>query len=254
MKRIPKVLVAVLVVGVVALAGAARGAVNYPKVENTAWVLNEELTYTLKYAIFKAGTGVFKVENGPRTNGRETYKVTSSLKSGKHFFYNIDDLTTAIIDKEGLFTWKYTKRQREGDYKNDEETTFDHEKATAVRVDDGTTHPAMGFERYATDVLSAIYLVRNLPLDSSKGKKFPVHDGRRDYTMEINIKGRETVKCGLGTFKCIIVQPKMYNKDGPLKKGQMTLWLTDDARKVPVMIKMQLKVGSIVGTLESLKK
>ncbi|RMH59581.1 MAG: DUF3108 domain-containing protein [Candidatus Hydrogenedentota bacterium] len=222
----------------------------YPVRTNTAWRAGEELTYELRFLFFKAGTGVFRVEDGPERNGRPTYRIVSTLKSRPGFMYGVDDRNVSIVDREGLFTYEYRKRQREGRYRNNEVTTFDHYKELAYRVDDGVKHKPMHFDRFSADVLSVIYLIRTLPIENVGRTVFPVHDGRRDYSMTLRVKRHETVRTPYGKFRCLVVKPYMVNKErGPLKKGSMELWLTDDARRIPVKIKISVGFGSIEGRL-----
>lgn len=253
MKMKTKKIAGLLAVALFLPLAAVTADIKYPTVENKSWKVGETLTYKMKYGIFKAGTAQYKVSEGPTMNGRTTVKFTSSMKSGKWFFYKIDDLMTSYSDAESLVTYKYVKKQREGDYSNDEFTTYDHATAKALRYDDDVKHEPMKFTQFAKDVLGAVYYVRTLPLSTDKTISFPVHDARRDYTMDVKIKKREKVTVPTGTYNTIVVEPHMYNAQGPLEKGQMTLWLTDDERRIPVKLKIHIGFGSVEGELISEK-
>ena len=62
--------------------------------------------------------------------------------------------------------------------------------------------------------------------------------------------GREKVKTPAGEFDTIKV--KAY-KGFLMSEGEVNIWLTDDARKIPVLIQSKVKVGSIMFTLKELK-
>lgn len=228
----------------------ASSKFEYPVVENSSWKQGEELTYKLTFGLFNAGTASFSVKDGGLYNSRPVYLIQSALQSAKWFFYKIDDVNTSITDKSGLFTWKYVKRQREGDYVNDENADYDHEKGVFVRNDDGNVHDSEAFEPFSRDVLNVIYYVRTLDLEVGKKFAFPVHDARRGYTMIVDVKKKEKVKVPAGSFECFLVAPQMFNKDGSLKKkGQLTLWITTDQKRIPVKFDSALKIGSITGSL-----
>ena len=56
-------------------------------------------------------------------------------------------------------------------------------------------------------------------------------------------KGRETVKTKLGKFRCVAFQPMVatgYAFDDPYP---ITIWITDDANRLPVLIDSEQSVG-----------
>lgn len=216
-----------------------------------AWAPGERLEYSVKFGIFSAGTSVFAVNPAATTGGEKTLRFSSMLHSSPNFFITIIDDATSFSEVDSLRTLRYEKTQQEGSKTTTNVTVFNHTAASAVRTEDGQAHPPIHVTPGARDVLGVIYHVRSQPLEVGKSFKIPVHDGRRDYTMEVVVPRRETISVPAGTFNCVVVEPKLWNEDGSLyKRSQMTLWMTDDARHVPVRVKMSLFFGSIVASLE----
>jgi hypothetical protein len=228
----------------------ASSAVSTPP---TAWSPGEALSYTVNFGIFRAGTTSFMVARGPVTSERPTYKFRSILQSSPRFFYSIFDEAVSISDEETFATYRYEKIQRESGESSSNVTVFNQGRGTAQRTEDATTHPVMNFTKNSLDVLGAIYFVRNQNLAVGRTLTVPVHDGKRDYTMKVTIRKREPVTTKAGVFNCLLVEPRLYQEDGTLKrKGQITLWMTDDSRHLPVRIRMALAFGSITATLDSM--
>ena len=71
--------------------------------------------------------------------------------------------------------------------------------------------------------------------------------------MEVRVLGRETVKTPAGRFKCVVLEP-LLKAGGIFKnKGRLVIWLTDDERRMPVMMKSKVAIGSISVVLTEAK-
>ena len=73
------------------------------------------------------------------------------------------------------------------------------------------------------------------------------------YPFKLRFLGRETLKTKFGTLKTMIFRPLVQS--GRVFKAQesVTLWITDDANKIPVKLKADLAVGSLRAELEAYK-
>ena len=65
------------------------------------------------------------------------------------------------------------------------------------------------------------------------------------YKRQVKVLRREQVTVPAGTFHCIVVEPALKFEGLFQQKGKITLWLTDDVRRVPVLIKSQIVIGTI---------
>ena len=65
------------------------------------------------------------------------------------------------------------------------------------------------------------------------------------YPLEIKYKGTEEVKMREGTFRCMRFVPVV--QEGRIFKTEedMSVWITDDKNKIPILVKSKLLVGSI---------
>lgn len=233
------------------LSGALAAMAAPPApVANSAWATGEQLDYTVKYGFLTAGTGAFRAADGDTRQGRPTYKFNFSITSSPSFFFKLNDLATSISDRQSLYTLRYEKREQHGKENKIDVTVFNHDKGSAQRTENGKAHDPITAAKYPIDVLGLIYYVRTRPLTPGQMFKVAAHDGRRDYTVEVSVKKKETITVPAGKFTCLVVEPKLRMMDGQYsKKGQMQLWLTDDARRIPVRVTMGVAFGSITCNL-----
>lgn len=71
--------------------------------------------------------------------------------------------------------------------------------------------------------------------------------------MEVKVHKRERIQVPAGTFDCVLVEP-MLKSEGVFKsKGSILVWLSDDARRIPVLVRTKVPVGSISVSLTDMR-
>ncbi|MFT5234569.1 MAG: hypothetical protein ACI9UQ_002615, partial [Candidatus Krumholzibacteriia bacterium] len=175
--------------------------------------------------------------------GRTCYVLESKANSNRFFssFYKVRDKITSYMDVEKMCSRYFQKRLREGDYKTTVEISFDHESEQAMYADGGQFEIESGIQ----DVLSAFYFVRNLDLDVGDTYGLLAHSSRKSYELKVIVHGKEKVTVGAGTFDCFVVEPILQGEGLFKHEGKMTLYVSDDEHRVPVLIKAKAPVGSI---------
>ena len=100
-------------------------------------------------------------------------------------------------------------------------------------------------------VIDAFLAVRKAPLKAGDKLLIPIFDSRKRYELEVNIKPETVIlKAPWGEkVRCIIVTPKLKTAGIFTNKGEMTLWMTDDARHIPIKMMAKIKFGRIFARL-----
>lgn len=180
--------------------------------------------------------------------GRPTYKFEMSAVSNAFLskFFLVRDTIVSWIDPKSFRSLRFEKHTVEGKRVKDELTEFDYEKR--IVRSEGKVLP---LEDATLDTLSSVYYVRTLSLDSEKPIEFQVFSGE-PRALLVEVKGRETITVPAGSFQTIRVEPR--STGAGLMGKNLVLWLTDDARKIPVQLRSKLKVGTLVGKLKSIDK
>jgi len=104
-------------------------------------------------------------------------------------------------------------------------------------------------------VIDAFLAVRNLDLKAGQSLSVPIFDSRKRYEIQVNIMDKkEILKTPWGEkVRCIVVNPKLKTAGIFTNKGEMTLWMTDDERHIPIKLMAKIKFGRIFAHLTNYK-
>ena len=135
----------------------------------------------------------------------------------------------------------------EGKYKNDEVVYFNPVNRTATR---GTT--TMRTLASPHDALGGFYYLRSLDLPVGGELNINYADGKVSKPLPVKVIRKERVEVPAGTFDTIVVEPILDETEGIFKQeGRIWIWVTDDEKKMPVILKSKITIGDIVAQLES---
>jgi hypothetical protein len=222
---------------------------SYRTVQNTAFVRGEKLTFRVAFnsALTGSITGgkatlEVKAENKIIDN-RSTYHVVGEGKTTGfiEFFYKIHDRFESYFDQDALIARQFIRRTRENKYKKDDLVIFRQDDRLAVSLTKVVKVPAN-----IHDIISAFYYARNLDITDLKPGgiiEIPFFLDDSVYNSKVIFKGWETVETKLGKFRCIAFRPMVatgYAFDDPYP---ITIWVTDDANRLPVLIDSEQAVG-----------
>ena len=216
----------------------------------------EKLTYTVSWSrLVKAGVATLEVKSGKTKNGRRIYTVTSVARSAGFVstFYKIRDTVQSIIDAEELYSLSYSIDSRHGKRKKKRQMIFDQESHRVKFIRDGR-EDTYEIPLRVQDALSSLYYARTRD-DLAAGKNIfvDVHEKKKTWSVEVQYIGKDTIITPAGSFKTYKV--KTYPRyEGVFRhKGEITIWITDDARRIPVQMKSTITIGSIVATLTDME-
>ncbi len=211
-------------------------------VDNLAFGVGEKLTFDVNYGFINAGTATMEVRRLIEWQGRPCYQIVTRARSSGFFstIYPVEDSIESIMDAMGLFSWRFTKKLREGSYRADRQYSFDQREHFVVYHDS-----TYSLAPYVQDAISTFYYVRTQPLEVGKPVFVDAFVDGRKMRMEVKVHRKERVKVEAGTFDCFVVEP-MTKAVGVFKhEGRLTVWVTDDRVHMPVKMKSKLAVGSI---------
>ena len=201
------------------------------------------MVFEINYGPVNAGEGTLETIGTVDHHGRTCYDIESTTNSNRFFssIYKVRDKIVTYVDVNDLSSAYFYKRLREGDYRKTLEIEFDREAGLARYTDDTPLAVPAGIQ----DELSAFYYVRNLDLAAGRDLTVPAHTSRRTYAMRVIVHGRETVDVPAGKFDCFVVEPVLEGEGLFKSEGRITLYVSADERRVPVLMKAKVPVGSI---------
>lgn len=137
-------------------------------------------------------------------------------------------------------TWAGIIEVNEGDAKFNKEIISNYKTKSVTYIDHlNKERIVLNFKNLAPDPLSSLYYIRKLPLKVGGSYPITVFNSKKLNTFYIHVLGNDTVKIPLGTFKTILIKLNM-NLEGEgifFAPGELFIWLTDDKKKRPVMIR-----------------
>lgn len=218
--------------------------------QNNAFAVGEDLLFDVSYGLITAGSATMSIPDTVWEQGRPCYHVVTTARSASFFdvFFKVRDSVESIIDIQGMFPWRFEKHIREGGYKSDRYVTYDQINQKVYYKKDTLDVP-----QYIQGVLSSFYYVRTLNLEVGKHFDIDNYGDGKLYPLRVLVHKKETIKVPAGKFKCIVVEPVLRSEGIFNQKGKLTIWLTDDERKIPVLMKSEVFIGSISVRLKKIK-
>jgi hypothetical protein len=215
------------------------------------WRIGEYFQFSIEWNGLNGGSSLMQVQNLHTVDGRRAYRIVSKTESNSFVskFYKVRDRAESFIDAESLVSRRFVKHLREGGYKQDLDVRFDQERHQAIYAGGPTLDVPPGVH----DVLSAFYYVRTQPLTTGSTLSIPTHDNRKSYEMEVKVLRREQVEVPAGKFDCVLVEPVLKTEGVFKSSGSILVWLSDDARRIPVLVKSRVPVGSISVSLTDMR-
>ncbi|HNW53769.1 MAG TPA: DUF3108 domain-containing protein [Bacteroidales bacterium] len=222
---------------------------SYRSIPNKAFVRGEMLTFRVAFnsaltGSITGGKATLEIMDDVKLiENRNTYHVVGIGKTTGliEMIYKVNDRFESYFDQDALIARQFIRRTRENNYKKDDLVIFRQRDKLAVSLSKIVKVPAN-----VQDVISAFYYARTLDISDLKpGETFEIPFFLDDsvYHSRVIYKGRETVKTKLGKFRCVAFQPMVatgYAFDDPYP---ITIWITDDANRLPVLIDSEQSVG-----------
>ncbi len=211
----------------------------------------ESLRFSVQYGFVHAGTAWLEVPEVVDWNGVPCWRLVARAESNSFFdrMYRVRNRIESLWDRDGLFSWRYFEDRHEGRFHANDTISFDT-TAHIARYKDGRT---FDLPAESQDALSAFYFTRFKALPIGGSVTFPYHASHKSATMEVRVLGRDRVKTPAGKFDCVMIEPILKAGGIFANKGRLVIWITDDERRMPVLMKSKVMIGSIRVVLQEAK-
>jgi hypothetical protein len=262
MKKILIIVLAILTSG----CGVSR---NYRIAENPKDIVieapvkeltvGERFTYKAEWLGMNVGIARLTVRGITERNGRKVYHIVATAETTPVLskLYKVEDTISTYLDVEGLYPVRFEKQQREGGYRSDEYTDFDHKKGKAFYFS-RLNHSKKEYNIPAKvqDPLSCMYYFRLQDVVVGKSIFADVNADEKNYLLEAKIleKGFVDIK-GVGEWEAFMVEPLPWFQGKVARKANATMWFSADPRRIPLLLvtKGIPFVGSVTITLQKIE-
>ncbi len=207
----------------------------------------ELLIFAIQYGLIYAGDATLEVRNVATLESGKAYHIISTARTNRAFdkIFKVRDRHDSFMHYEHLYSLSFEKHLREGKFKRDEKVVFDQKRHMAIYPDREVPIPPN-----TQDFLSALYYGRTLMLEPGQAIAMANHTGGKNYPIFIKVLRRERVTVPAGTFDCLVIEPVLQTSSIFESKGKLTIWLTDDKLKMPVMLRSKVVIGAFEAVLK----
>lgn len=224
--------------------------------KNMAFRTGEELTFKVSFGFLDAAEA--KMLISPKifhTDDRPTYKIDVYGQTlGVFKLFKVNNNWGSYLDTAKIIPYQSYRHIEEGKYRKNERVLFDHQKKNAhVKLYDRENKELVSTKDYpipanVQDIVSGFYLLRTMDLKKLKKGDMVTLTGFFDkevHKLNLLYAGKEQLKTNIGDFETFVFTPiipknKLFRGEKPV-----TVWVTDDANKIPIKIKAKLWVGSL---------
>lgn len=212
--------------------------------------LSYELVYNWGFIWAKAGKVDFEVRDTLYNHSKHLYFYSyGSSHKNWDWFYKVRSSYSSITTQQ-LEPLKFFRIGREGSHYYNNEYSIHGNTASLRSMDDEGKMSVKSFQlnKCAFDVISAIYYCRTLDFSGIKvNDVLPLNlylDGE-NFKSQLRYMGKQVLDDKhLGkAYNCIVFKPLLIDGTVFSEGENMTVWVSDDEKKIPLYIETDLVVG-----------
>jgi Protein of unknown function (DUF3108). len=212
--------------------------------------VGETLTYSAKLGLLSLGAGTLEVAGLDTVRGAQSFRFRFRLQ-GKTIIYSLDDVLESYVGTRDLVSRRFVQDFVEND------------KPSHRRYE---IYPDSGFFREngkpdaqpsppdPLDDAAFFYFVRVTPLEVGKKYVYNRYFRKDKNPVTIEVTKRERMELPDGrNVDCLVLHPVIETNGMFSKRSDTQIWLTDDARRLPVQIRSKFPFGTITLRLKDMK-
>jgi len=215
-------------------ATAYRPQINIPA--------SESLSYTAEWRLIHAGNARLQwnaAGSGWKTGLElETVGLVSRL-------YKVNNEYSSQLNG-ALCAGSSLMKTNEGSKRRETSVKFDSERRKATYVERDLVRNTVADSHELDigpcehDIVGALYRLRAMNVPPGESVQIPISDGKKAVMARVDAQERETIKIGGAGYNTIRYEAHLFNGVLYRRRGRLFVWLTDDARRLPVQIKVRL--------------
>lgn len=215
-------------------------------------VISYKIYYNLNFVWVPAGEVMFKVWD---EGNQYHYQAIGQTYDSYEWFFTVKDRYDSWVDKNTLLP-NYSEREvNEGDYHIFEKISFNqgNRKMTVWRSHkrgDAEKKTEHGVTDCVHDVLSSLYNLRTIDFASQApgtAVPFRIFMDQEEFPLKMRYIGKDARKkvYGMGRYNTLKFQPDIIAGNTFDEDTKMTVWVSDDQNRIPLLIESPVSVGSV---------
>jgi len=253
MLKRPFILVAMLLLGSAnALAQSRSITPDRSAPVKFAPTVGERLNYDVSWADFiTAGELTLETKERRSVDGVDAFHVSAQAQSVglvSAVALKVNDVYESFLNAATLQPIRAEKNIRHGKKHDQGSIRLDQQKRTAL-LDDGRT---IEIPPDTYDIAGLLFAFRGMDLTIGRAREFNILDEGKLYKISVTPEAREKVTTRAGTFETVRIATKNLSGGRDSNLYNLKMFLTTDARRLPVMLTAEPSWGSVRVQLTSI--
>jgi hypothetical protein len=220
----------------------------------------EHLVYAVDYQGIRAGGATLTVIGPTQVDDLSGLLVryTAETRGLVAKFYRLEDRIETLLDPLFLFARRTETWSRQRSRYRHRIVTFDPRAGRFVRREIPGDTIAGPLATPVVEGLGLVYHLRVKPLAPGGRLTVPIYRKQEITAVTFEARGPVLVSTPVGRFETLEIRPveadgRSTEDNGGLFGGQGTIWLTTDARRMPVRLAGSAAVGSLDARLREVR-
>ncbi len=231
----------------------------------------EELVYVAEFsrallknvdvAEFRFTADSTEMLNVPTEVQRQSLRLTGEVFSKGLFIrlFNLRfrELMESEVERSSFTVQKSKRIDEQGKRKRVSEAVFANGRVSWIERDpdnpnNTTRTEETAFTGQIQDILSAIYFLRTQPLTLGKSFELTISDSGQVYQIPVKVVEKKRMKTVVGRVDTLRVDPDLFTPGMLRRKGHISIWYTNDSRRIPVSARIKTEYGTFNVTLRKI--
>jgi hypothetical protein len=216
---------------------------------NPPFRVGERFEYAAKFGVLRMGSGAIEVASIDTIRGKSAYHFRFTLNA-KAIVYKINSSLESWASVDDFHSLRFRRDNTENSRRYVRSWEIFGDSGYHRQVEPEPL-PAAPTPADPLDDASFLFFVRTTPLEVGKTYNFERYFRPERNPIVIKVLKRETMELPDGSeVDCLVLNPVIG--DGGLfgARAEARLWITDDARRIPVQIRSRYSFGTVTLKLE----
>ncbi len=215
----------------------------------------EKLSYKVEWRMVNAGTAVVTTNTTPTGTFLQMHLHSAGLVSR---LFRVNDNYTVTLN-EKLCAQSSKLLAEEGDKRRETNVVWKGNRSRYEEKD--LLKGTMALERELEvstcvhDILGALTVLRKQTVELGQDFRLPVSDGKKFVQARIQAQEKEKIRTPAGQFNAIRYEAFLFNDVIYKREARLFVWISDDARRLPVQIQVRMKfhIGTVTLQLDKVE-
>ncbi|MFO0366490.1 MAG: DUF3108 domain-containing protein [Acidobacteriota bacterium] len=215
----------------------------------------EKLTYSVEWRMVNAGQVVLTNNLTPTGGFLQLHLHSAGLVSR---LFRVNDNYTVTLNEQ-LCAQSSRLEAEEGKKRRDTTVVWSGTRSKYVERD--LVKKEIALERELDvpacvhDILGALMVLRRRPPEGEREMRIPLSDGKKFAQARVQMQEKENIRTPAGRFAATRYEAFLFNDVIYKRNARLFVWLSDDARRLPVQIQVRMKfhIGTVTFQLDKVE-